>query len=453
MTLHDKCHEEAGPASTQDEGRAPARRTFLSACLLFIVVLVTLQLNGRAIVSLDSIPYRYLPDAILLDRTFSLDRFPFLADASYYAVVRDKRGRLISKKPAAPALLGLPAFGLYRLIKGEFPEKPTHRMLLGKLTMSMVGALTAVALLSLLRRLGLKRRWLAWGSAAGLIVLTPFWFTAMDFWPHPLLALLNTTSLLFLISGPTPRTWAQIGLLQGAAIAARPGAAAVAVVFFAAAFLLHTSAPSARWKRPAAMAAGLAIPLALLGWYNAVHFGSAWSTGFGDQALRRLRWPFEGAAGLLVSPAKGLFVYSPVLLFALAAIGSPLRRRAELRIAAAACVLHIIFWACYSDWMGGWCYGPRYLADVLPFIVMLAAAGLDAALARDRLRRTFLALTAVLCVVSFAIQCIGFYGWDAGFYKERGPRFIEQYGWTWTVAPEYIWILRHNTWYWPQHIP
>jgi hypothetical protein len=88
--------------------------------------------------------------------------------------------------------------------------------------------------------------------------------------------------------------------------------------------------------------------------------------------------PWVGLAGLLVSPNRGLMVFSPVVAVA----GLGLRRAwrdGRLGIlgwlAAAACCQWLVYGA-YSVWWGGFTYGPRYVLDMLPWLVPLAAAGL-----------------------------------------------------------------------------
>jgi hypothetical protein len=80
----------------------------------------------------------------------------------------------------------------------------------------------------------------------------------------------------------------------------------------------------------------------------------------------------EALAGTLVSPARGLFVFSPVLLFAVpgavAAVGGS--RRHELHgWLAAVVVLHWITISSFRSWWGGHSYGPRLFSDILPYLV------------------------------------------------------------------------------------
>jgi hypothetical protein len=85
------------------------------------------------------------------------------------------------------------------------------------------------------------------------------------------------------------------------------------------------------------------------------------------------REPWIGAAGLLISPSRGLLVYSPVVLVALLGLGAAGRRLRDHGLGwnHLACVVLYLGYASYTVWWGGHSYGPRYLLD---FIVLLTPA-------------------------------------------------------------------------------
>ena len=83
------------------------------------------------------------------------------------------------------------------------------------------------------------------------------------------------------------------------------------------------------------------------------------------------------AAGLLAnlfSPARGLFVFMPFFLFLL--VPRVWRQRIPVldRLRPWLCVivvLHMLLVATHTDWWGGFSYGPRYLSDILPYLMLL----------------------------------------------------------------------------------
>jgi hypothetical protein len=82
---------------------------------------------------------------------------------------------------------------------------------------------------------------------------------------------------------------------------------------------------------------------------------------------------FEGIAGLLLSPGKGLFWYAPPMLFALAAAPALARRHRAAAIALAAyAVTAITFLGRFRYWHGDWGWGPRYAAPLFVAAAPLA---------------------------------------------------------------------------------
>jgi len=79
--------------------------------------------------------------------------------------------------------------------------------------------------------------------------------------------------------------------------------------------------------------------------------------------------PIVGAlSGLMVSPSKGLLIYSPFVVFsvvsAIRAAKSPTLDARLLTCLTAGAVLTVANYACFERWIGGTCYGPRYLTDI-----------------------------------------------------------------------------------------
>jgi hypothetical protein len=211
------------------------------------------------------------------------------------------------------------------------------------------------------------------------------------------------------------------GFAFSAAFACRPTAALVLSV--AALYMLV-------WDRRALVAFVVwAAPIAiLLAWYNAFYFGSPFSFGQLDVgraiALTKtgLADPWQtpvwlGAAGLLVSPSRGLLVYSPVLILAFA--GSVLAwrdaRYARLRVFS---LLVLVLWLPafkWFDWWGGWSYGYRPIVDSVPFLAVLAIPALQWTLERAAWRVGFVML---LCW-SVLVQVLGVFAYSPAAWNAR----------------------------------
>jgi hypothetical protein len=132
-------------------------------------------------------------------------------------------------------------------------------------------------------------------------------------------------------------------------------------------------------------AIGASPPAIALGAYHTALFGRPWTfpyarienpvfartahqAGFHGLSLPHL----EAFPAFLISPAYGLFCFSPVLLPGLAAaiyltLRGP-RREAILTLVIAASMF--VFISGMSNWRAGWCVGPRYIASVAPFLLL-----------------------------------------------------------------------------------
>jgi hypothetical protein len=170
--------------------------------------------------------------------------------------------------------------------------------------------------------------------------------------------------------------WA--GTFLGLAISVRIAAAIPALVLVCALLLREGRQPRGHWPNVRAVAAVLGPILtaaALIGAYNAWRFGSPIKTGYPEGALDGAV-PY-GLYVLLLSPGRGFFLYSPILV--LGAIGFPhlIRIRPFVGWLLAALVTsQVLFYATYRYPEGGWSYGPRLLLPAVPFCLLPLAVEL-----------------------------------------------------------------------------
>ena len=125
-----------------------------------------------------------------------------------------------------------------------------------------------------------------------------------------------------------------------------------------------------------------------------------------------------GAAGTLLSPNRGLFVFSPWIPLALAALpatASRLRPWPVGRVALWALVPFLCQQAAFAEWWGGWSFGPRLWTEVVPLFAIPLGLALEWSWDRYRLFFVGLLLTGLFAI---GVQAIGaFYfpsSWNAG---------------------------------------
>jgi len=162
------------------------------------------------------------------------------------------------------------------------------------------------------------------------------------------------------------------------------------------------------WSAAAALAVASGACVALLLWRNAYLHGSPFEFGYptaaeGGKALNTFQTPLVmGLLGFLVSPGKSVFLFSLPILLALLGLPRLWRRDRGLAVVAAgAPIVYLLFFATYTQWEGGYCYGPRYLVPALALLGLGIGPGLEAASRRIRL------LAIAVFIAGFFVQALG----------------------------------------------
>jgi hypothetical protein len=173
------------------------------------------------------------------------------------------------------------------------------------------------------------------------------------------------------------------------------------------------------------LANGLAWGLPLLAWaggmafYNWTRFGSVLATGYGDESRMFTTPLFAGLGGLLLSPAKGVVWYCPVVVLSLFGLSFALRKsqtRRQALVVLAVSGSFVLIFAKYYQWYGGGVWGPRFLVPLLPLWLPFSAFVFDGFGKRPGIVKMGVAiLAAASMVVSLASILVPF---------DEDPRFV-----------------------------
>lgn len=170
------------------------------------------------------------------------------------------------------------------------------------------------------------------------------------------------------------------------------------------------------WRARIALIAGAAIGVIPLLAYDTVAFGSPAEQGYGPKLFTTPL--FAGLYGLLLSPSRGLFVYEPWVIAALAALVLAWRRRGpvaeRLRTLGLAWLALLVFYALYVEWWGGRVFGPRFLDDMAPVLIVALGWGIGQGLLARTWARVAFWISAAWSLLLFNAAALVYdpNGWD-----------------------------------------
>lgn len=395
----------------------------------------------------DAIPAALLPFSVISRHSLYLDDFyPYYArtqqDSQQVYFFHKYNNHYLSDYPVALPLVITPFYipVVYALaLQNAPPEKIVPiAYAMGKLFASLIAALSVAAFYALLVTLS------GGGYPAGLLTAayafgTPLWPHASQLlWQHGFGCLMLFLAFLFsLRSNGRLRFLVFAGCAAALAVAERYNnifAAALIALFVVVRFRTTPTALIAFFSGPLTVAA-------LLFWYNLTFFNNLtgrYAVGLTSSAGHL----FTALAGLCCAPSRGMFIYSPFLLFSIVGIVKCFLDRScrgNLLYAGflAVIVLNLLLLAMSSpasnaNWWGGWSYGPRQCTEIIPFLILFILPG------RDIFSRFSIVRGALtICVgLSILIGGIGVFCYPKGDWNAL-PVPVEK-------APWRLWDVRNN---------
>jgi hypothetical protein len=422
--------------------------------LLGLAAFLVYNANLRSIAAVDTYAARYLPFSIWRNHTVVLDPIAGMVaqgrkvstsqwepDPAWW-IRMGRNDHLVSFHPiVVPVVIAplyLPAIVYLQAHGWDPPLLDNVARIMEKLCASLLAAASVMLLYLLLRRRSDPR-------IAALLTLvyafgTTTWvISSQALWMHGLAQLLVVATLL-LLTGPCTRLRAMTAGFLCALIPCtrQPDAILAAGLGFYGLWWAGRMIPL--FMATAALPVGLVLAynLNLVGDIVGA-YGLIDRTGIpkllNDNAL-------AGVAGLLFSPTRGLFVFSPFLLFIPCCLPLLLRdRRARGLTAAIGCAAGLQL-ALYGlvDWRQGASWGPRWLTDMLPMLFWMLPPILSGLSAAGRVAFT------LACGLAIAIQVVGAFWYtgvsDAAIFAIRAGPDKMRAAWDIRNAP-FIAELRH----------
>ena len=293
-----------------------------------------------------------------------------------------RNGKYYGITPIGTSLVHVPGAALAGL---GHAISPRHDVLVRPLAThvgpSALGALACALLFLLLRDLRIRRR-TASACAAILAVSTTTWIYARM--PYSEIAQLACflgmfRSLLRVTAEPTRRDAIWLGVWAGLLFNTKYVFASA--IIGAGLLVVWTY----RKRRPelgrvlawAAIAGAPFLVLALV--YNYLRWGSITQTGYEPYLDMYFGGSlFDGAWGMLASPNKSAFLYSPPLVLAVLAMPRAFRAVPRLGLAMLVTVVPVfLIYSTYRSWSGDYAWGPRFFVWAVPVVLVPIAWFLD----------------------------------------------------------------------------
>jgi hypothetical protein len=436
------------------------KRDVYVGAILFVVSLVTFGASPVYDFS-DSRYSLVVTEALLRYRSFALDRVAlprqerkdegnYVSDGRVYQLeyVGD---HLYYYLPPGSSVLSIPYVGLMDLFglriinpDGTYNQRHeiTQQVALAGLLMAM---LTAIFYFT--ARLVLPKFWssiVAIGAAFG----TQVWSTmSRGLWSDTWGVLLAGVVVWMLLGSATGKFRLRpvlFGTLLAWTYFVRPtnaiviAAITIYVAIYYRSLFLRYAATGAIW-------------FSLFVLYSWKHFGKILPNYYRASRLTFTHFG-EALAGNLISPARGMLVYVPILFFVfylLVKYRKTIVRPRLVVLALSIITLHWISSSGFPHWWGGFSYGPRLMGGTVPWFFLLAICGLEAMLKARAARETEQrsqpkvingwrvqnAFGAMLLLVSVAMNGIGAIMPATEWWNER-PTSVDQ-------APERLWNWRY----------
>ncbi len=393
-------HADSSSMSYRRASRVVSLLIFLLTLILFVVSTVKTSSDSRYSI--------HTAQSFLNGHWGDLSEYlPLIEKDQHYSIeFRDNKPR--STYPIGASLTALPIVAAVDAISPGWEAKlkkhaPVQKA--EKIIASIIGALAAVIFFWVIFK-SFNSVNTALIATATFAFSTSMWSTATRaLWQHgPLVLMLSITMLLLIQARKKPYLIAFAALPLAMAFVIRP-TAFVPILIISTYILIYYRRYFLRY---CLMAMLIAIPwlyfnISIYHWFLPPYYTSNAFSGNTDF--------MAGLLGNLFSPSRGLFVYSPVLLFSISGFFIALKDtdKRPLNLAFGLIIVgHMVIVANANMWWAGHSFGPRFTTDIIPFLVYFVSCHLYAVSAANTIfKKTVFVSICGLALVSAIIHAQG----------------------------------------------
>lgn len=368
------------------------KKSYCIIVLLFLLSLCVFSLSKYGS-SGDSAPAELLPISIIKEHNLYFDEF--LKEHKGYSFI-NVNGKTVSNYPIIPGILNLPVYLTAHLFGIDMYK---NRYTLSFITASLIAALSVVFMYLCLLKVCKKNTAILFSIAYafGTSVWTENCHTMSQHGP----SLLFLTIAMFMLLSEKSNLPRYAGFFLGMSVFNRPTNILIAAPL--ALYVLIHQRKQFKYFILFAM-----IPALILFWYSYTHLGSITAMGQGQGGLSFFKYPFvKGLFGLLLSPNRGLLVFTPIFIFGFGYLFYSLfskKTKPILKYLATASILILCVYARWNMWWGGHSFGYRIITEIVPMMIIFTALSYDMFISK---RIPLKVLFFILLVLSIYFHFLG----------------------------------------------
>jgi hypothetical protein len=390
--------------------------------------------------------------SIVREGNFDLDEYKNTDKPDDYAIITIS-GHKYSFFPIGTPILAVPPVWAYQLINPHMVElidavHPVAQDIIA----SLIVALTAVLIFLIMRFSNTNAQSVF--AAFVFAFCTSAWSTASKaLWQHgPSMLMLTITLYLILLSRKRPELIQYASLPLAYSFVIRPtnaipvGLFSIFVLFFYRKYFIRYLL----WSLIIAVPFFLVNYAIFSSFLSPYIFPSYHSTNLGLEHF--LTPSITQFLGVLISPSRGLFIYTPVVLFSFMGVFIKLKnfrwsdpeKMLDLTLVVII-IAHYLLVSSFWHWWGGYSIGPRLMIDVLPFLIYFLSPVISFMTNSSPRAVPIKIAFAVVVLISFLMQYHGATS-EAMFAWNNVPTSIDLDQarlWDWSDPP----FLRGISWF------
>ena len=416
-----------------------AAKKVVAPLLITAVVFALYLIEPKNIQASDPIWAPHVMASLIYDRDPYLDEYRHWVEEFEFYAAFESDHKIHSIFPMGGQLLSIPSMIVLDALLPELRGTTLEEVLIERsprdplvLKIHLINAALIVALSAavvyLIGRETLRAPYAVVLAATYAFGTSAYSTASRAMWQHgPSMLMLSIVLLLLIRARDNPGLIKLTGLPVAAAFIIRPTNSVTVVVVTLYVLLFYRK----QFAWYLLLALMLAIPFVL---WNQSLYGAFLPLYFSAGRLGATTL-WEALLGNLVSPGRGLLIFSPVMLLVQLGIALKVYKGVWSRLdwaVVAILALHLFVISSFPHWWAGHSFGPRFFADMLPYLAYLLIPVLEVMQSADfsaAIRVGLGGLYTVLALVSIAIHTRGAIsvatiGWnslpvDVDYHPER----------------------------------